>query len=92
MSNWKIVKKNPSGTDPLAAYHGQPMIANPGPKSTYLGRIIVEFYEDGSTKPDANKIAFSVDAVDGNHDSFAMRVAKALVARLEKQNPLNQQS
>lgn len=73
-----------SQPDPLSAYLDQPMIAHPGPNSRYVGRVIVELYENGSEKSDASKIAYTVDAIEGNYDTLALRIAKALVARLSQ--------
>ncbi len=71
--------------DPLSAYHNLPIVSEPGPNQKYIGRVIIELYEDGSTRSDASKIAYSATSVDGNSKAFALRVAQALIARLGRE-------
>jgi hypothetical protein len=87
MSQWN--QQAGQAPDPLANYQYQPILAAPGSNVQYLGRVIVEFYDDGSTRPDARKIAYSVAAVDGNNAQLATRIAQALVERLKTDPPLS---
>jgi hypothetical protein len=69
-------------------YQKRPIITRGGPNQAYVGRVIIEMWEDASSPDDASKIAFVVDAVDGNHAAFLERVASALPQRLLRGNPL----
>ena len=74
-------------SDPLANHRNVPILAEVGPDSRYVGRVIVELFDDDSSKPDSNKIAFSVGAVDGNKAVLIQRVADALVKRVQQTKP-----
>jgi hypothetical protein len=69
--------------DPLAAYQGKPVIGSGGANQQYLGRVVVELWEDGSPRDDAQKLTISSDAVDGQHAKFCQRIAGALPARVQ---------
>lgn len=73
--------------DPLANYRKKPIISQGGPNATYVGRIIIELWEEGPATDDAQKIAISADAADGNHAKLLARIAASLPRRLEKGNP-----
>lgn len=73
--------------DPLEGYHKKPIISRGGPNATYLGRVVIELWDDASSPDDAAKIAMAVDAVGGDHATFLERVASALTQRLQKGNP-----
>lgn len=74
-------------SDPLANHHAVPIMAQTGPDSQFVGRVIIELFDDGSAKPDSNKIAFTADAVDGDHAALIQRVAEALVERVHRTKP-----
>lgn len=85
--SWQA-KKGPAD-DPLAHYRKQPIISRTGPDSTYLGRVIIELYDDGRGGADADNIAVTAGAMDGQHAQLLERVEKALATRLQRGNPLN---
>ena len=87
MSQWNHQKTQ--APDPLTNYQYQPILSTPGPNDNYLGRVIIELYDDGSTRPDAAKIAYSAAAVDGNNAQLAARIAQALVERLKTDTSLS---
>ncbi len=64
-----------------------PIISAAGPKDKYLGRVVIEFYEIDGAQSDADGIAYSVDALDGNHARLASRVAAAFATRVAKAPP-----
>ena len=64
--------------DPLAAYHNKPVISSGGPDATFLGRIVFEFWDTPGARDDADRIAFTSGAVDGNHAELLARLAAAL--------------
>jgi hypothetical protein len=78
--------------DPLAGFIGKPFISDGGPKSTYVGRVIVELWVEPPMGPqpaersaadvDAGNIAYSVDARDGNNAELLRRIAAALPIRV----------
>ncbi len=59
-----------------------PIISAAGPNDKYLGRVVIEFYEIAGAKSDAEGVAYTVEAVNGDHKALARRVAAAFVARL----------
>ncbi|HLW01833.1 MAG TPA: hypothetical protein VKT82_24480 [Ktedonobacterales bacterium] len=69
--------------DPLAAYQGKPVISRGGANQHYLGRVVVELWDDGSPRDDAHKLALSSDAVDGQHAKLCQRIAAAFPARVQ---------
>ena len=69
--------------DPLAAYQGKPVISRGGANQQYLGRVVVELWDDGSPRDDSDKLSLSSDAVDGQHAKFCQRIAGALPARVQ---------
>ncbi len=73
-----------SADDPLSSHRGRPIISAGGPNQKYVGRVIIEFWESDSARDDTNKIAYSADAVDGDHPALLRRVAAALAARVQK--------
>lgn len=75
--------------DPLKDYRKQPIISRAGPHSTYVGRVIIELYEDDMGGTDAPNIAMTAGAVDGQHARLLERVAKALTTRLQSGNPFD---
>ena len=87
---WK--KQSSPVDDPLAAYHGKPVISHGGPNQHYLGRVVVELWEDGSTRDDSYKLALSSDAVDGNYTKLRQRVAAALPVRVLRDSPFESAS
>lgn len=70
--------------DPLAAYHGKPILSQGGPNQHYLGRLVVELLEDGRPRDDSYKLALTAGAVDGNHANFTRRIAAALPVRVQR--------
>jgi hypothetical protein len=73
--------------DPLAGYRKQPIISRGGPNASYVGCVIIEFWEDATAHDDGDRLAISADAVDGNHAQLLDRIAAALPLRLRKGNP-----
>jgi hypothetical protein len=78
-----------SSSGPLGAYHGQPILGQVaqgqgGASSQYIGRVVVELWDDGSQLDDAYKIIFSADATDGNPGKLLDRIAPALLKRAQK--------
>ncbi len=83
--------------DPLKGLHGQPLIAGAGHRglpgqptvadaglqSSYAGRVVVEVFDGGSTS-DANRLAYSVDAVGVARPALLQRVAAALPVLLSQ--------
>lgn len=61
-----------------------PIISAAGSKDKYLGRVVIEFYEIDGAQSDADGIAYSVEALDGNHARLSNRVAAAFAARIAK--------
>jgi len=47
MPEWR--KEEGTAPDPLAKYAHQPVISAGGPNSTYVGRVIVELWDSGTT-------------------------------------------
>ena len=84
--NWKteITEVN----DPLANYQGQPIISRGSPTSTYLGRVVLELWQEGSTSNDADGLAVTADAVNENHNGLLQRVAAALPIRVSRMKAL----
>jgi hypothetical protein len=87
---------NPSGTwesetspvdDPLQNYQKRPIISEAVPNTTYVGRVIIELWEDGSS-PDDKMIAMTAEAVNGRHPQLLDRIAAALAKAMQRGNPL----
>ncbi len=76
MPSWRA-GVNSGAPDPLADFRHRPIIGEAQGK-TYVGRVIVELWEDSSAPDDARGIAMSADAVNGDHAALARRVAAAL--------------
>ncbi|GHO59990.1 hypothetical protein [Ktedonobacter robiniae] len=70
--------------DPLSSHQGQPLLGQQEASSQYLGRVVVELWDDGRQVDDSYKIVFSVDAIDGNAEALLQRIAPALFKRAQK--------
>jgi hypothetical protein len=69
--------------EPLAQFAGKPVLAaQPGAK--YVGRVVVEVWDTGRSSDQSHGLAFSSEAVDGNHGALLKRVAAGLSARVAK--------
>lgn len=64
--------------DPLADYRDRPIISRAGPSKTYVGRVIVELWEDQDNPDDAHSMTVSAEAHDGDNAALLKRVATAL--------------
>lgn len=73
--------------DSLQAYNNKPLFSDGGPGSQYLGRVVIEFWEHPGARDDGDKIALRVDAMDGKHGEFLVRVAEAITKKLTRGNP-----
>lgn len=82
MTQWKS-KVSQSTSDPFKDFEKKPMFGQGPENKRYLGRVVIEMWDDGSSVDDANKIIFTADAVDGDHSSFLKRVASALAKRTQ---------
>ena len=72
---------------PLIAYQGRP-IMGPNAGTTYLGRVVFELWSDSNgVIPDSSGIAFTSDAVNGNHAALLARVVAALPGFLTGGSP-----
>lgn len=70
--------------DPLADYHGKPLISQASPRCKYLGRIIVELWEQPGFS-DAQSIALSVQGTESvGTAELLQRIAEALPIRAAK--------
>lgn len=74
--------------DPLQGYRKKPIISGAGSNATYVGRVILELWSDGGVSDDAEMIAVTSDAADGQHAKLLERVAPALSRMMQKGNPL----
>lgn len=84
-----------SAPDVFAGLHGQPIISA-GTNGKYLGRVIIEFYENPNEnsnnhscavaiRSDPDGIAYSVDVAQGadlDHQTLLKRVASAFPERV----------
>jgi hypothetical protein len=84
MSEWS--KSDSSVADPLAQYAHKPMLAAAGKGAKYLGRVIIEVWETGNATDDSQRLTFSSEAVDGNHEALLTRVAAGLPKRVERRS------
>jgi hypothetical protein len=75
--------------DPLKGYQRVPIISGGGPNSKYLGRVIIELWQEDGASDDSKMIAISADAVDGKHAQLLPRIAAALAQRMTRGNPLD---
>ncbi len=76
-----------TGADPLAGFHGQPLVSDGGADSHYVGRVILELWE-GPSQNDANGLAYAVDpAVGADSAHLLTRIANALPLRLAAYPP-----
>jgi hypothetical protein len=73
--------------DPLKDCRKRPIISDAGPNATFVGRVIIEMWEDGSSLDDGQKLAIVPNAMDGKHAQFLERVAAALALRMQRGNP-----
>ncbi len=78
-----------SVSDPLQAYRKKPIISAGGPNVTYVGRVVIELWSDGSTSDDSKMIAMTADAVDGKHAKLLARIGTALSRRLQQGTPFS---
>src|SRR5579884_95582 len=81
------ISKVSSADDPLVGYQNKPIISSGQGNQQYLGRVIVEIWENDSAHDDSYKIAFLADAIDGNNEKLLQRVAAALPTRLQRNPP-----
>lgn len=76
-----------AGTDPLAEWHGRPMISQQPAGVEYLGRLVIELWS-GPDDTDSNNVAYTVDSplVDPQRPDTARdtarRLASAVVGRM----------
>ncbi len=84
MSQWEKKMAPGSTSDPLANHIGMPILGQQGPNAQFVGRVIVELWENNDGKDDSYHIAFSVDAVSGDEKALLKRVAAALPARVNR--------
>jgi hypothetical protein len=73
--------------DLLKDHRKRPIISDGGPKAKFVGRVIIEMWEDDSPLDDGNKIAIVPNAMDGKHAQFLERVAAALALHMQRGNP-----
>lgn len=77
-------KQTATTKNPLAAYHGKPLISQVAAGQTYLGRLIVEMWDDGSAQDDSYKLALSCWAQSGNYADLTRRISAALPVRVQR--------
>ncbi len=70
--------------DPLAHNIGMPILGQQGVNSTFVGRVIVELWEESDGLDDSYHIAFSIDAASGDEKTLLQRVSLALSARVNR--------
>lgn len=72
-----------SGFDLFGDVRGKPVLSNAGHTKRYVGRVVIELWEPVAGDPEDDRfLAFSADAVDGNHEALAKRVARGFQARV----------
>jgi hypothetical protein len=81
MTQWQTKNTQSSTSDPFQNFRAQPMLGQGPANKHYVGRVVIEIWDDGSSMDDANKIIFTADAVDGNHSALLKRIAAALFKR-----------
>jgi hypothetical protein len=87
MSSWnKNITGSDSAAEPLAPYAGTPILGSQGPGAVFLGRVVVEVWQQpGKAGSDPSRgISFSSEAVDGDHRGLLRRVAATLPQRVAK--------
>ena len=67
--------------DPLSAFRGMPAISTAVPQAYYVGRLIVELWEQPDIS-DAAGIALQIDPANGDSTALLHRIAAALPPRL----------
>lgn len=75
-----------SFSDPLAEYHGKPLVGVSSSHSRYLGRVVVELYESPLHDSASDGLVFSADLglnVGIDYNELLRRVAAALPRRVQ---------
>ncbi len=74
--------------DPLVGYHKKPIISlASSPNAKYLGRVIVELWDNTGARDDADALTISAGAMDGKHGKLLARIAEALLVRVQRSHP-----
>jgi len=81
--------RSSAAPDPLTEFQGRPTISVGGPPSIYVGRVMVELWED-PTISDAHLLTYAVDAATGDSRTLLARIAAALPIRLKKSSVFRQ--
>lgn len=85
MADWKkSTGASGASVEPLASFAGKPILASQGSGSKYIGRVVVEVWDTGTSIDPSYGLSFSSDAVDGNQKALLRRVAAGLSARVAK--------
>lgn len=75
--------ERPQSPDPLQNYYGKPLIGEAGPSMKYVGRLIIELYEQPYSS-DANSLVLAFDPAPGeSQGDLVKRIAAALPERLK---------
>jgi hypothetical protein len=81
------VTKLSSAPDIFSGARGKPVLGAAGETKRYVGRVVVELWEPIVGEPeDYRFMAFTAEAVDGNHKDLAERVGSALMSQVSRTN------
>jgi hypothetical protein len=90
MTAW--IKTQSNAPDPLANYMNRPIISGGGSDLRYAGRVIIELWDqvdtaNASAAEDAQRLAISADAVNGDDAGLTKRITAALPAHVSRFHP-----
>ena len=90
MTSW--IESETSAPDPLSNFVNRPIISGGGSDLRYAGRVIIEVWDrvdasSVSAAEDAQRLAISADASDGDAASLTARVVAALPAHVSRFHP-----